>query len=335
MLNRRQTLMAATGLLAAGAARAQAPTSQAPATPAITAPAAMPPQGKRAWAEQVPTLRIGLLGGENDSDRLGRYDAYRNLLEQTFGIPVRLYPAADYAGVIQAFGAKQIELASMGSSGYAAAWMDTNGNVEPLVVAVENDGSISYRSVLVVRGDSGITDLVGMKGKSLAWADPNSTSGYLIPRSELKKAGIDTADGKYFSRTGFAGGHEQGVVAVLQKQYDGAVTWASGIGDPAEGYSRGNLHEMVQKGMLKMNDIKVLWTSSPILNGPITARLDTPDAFRADLATFHLALPAAHPQIYAQVERGGGKGYQRVKHADFQVFIDLRKDEAAQRRQRS
>lgn len=36
-------------------------------------------------------------------------------------MPVRLFPAADYAGVIQAFGVKQIELFSMGSSGYAGA----------------------------------------------------------------------------------------------------------------------------------------------------------------------------------------------------------------------
>lgn len=324
MLSRRTTLMSAAGLLATTlAARAQ------------TAPAAMPASGKRDWAAQVPTLRIGLLGGENDSDRLGRYDGYKKLLEETFGVPVRLFPAADYAGVIQAFGAKQIELASMGSSGYAGAWMDTNGGVEPLVVAVENDGSISYRSVLVVRADSGIADLAGMKGKSLAWADPNSTSGYLIPRSELKKAGIGTEPGQYFSKTGFGGGHEQAVVAVLQKQYDGAATWASGIGDPAQGYTRGNLHEMVAKGMMKMSDLKILWMSSPILNGPLTVRKDTPEAFREDMAQFHLALPTTHPAVYEQIERGGGKGYQRVKHDDFQVFIDLRKDEAASRRQRS
>lgn len=321
MISRRSTLLGAAGLasIAAGA-RAQT---------------AMPAKGKRAWADQIATLRIGLLGGENDADRLGRYDGYRKLLEETFAVPVKLFPAADYAGVIQAFGAKQIEMASMGSSGYAGAWLDTNGNVEPLVVAIENDGSISYRSVLIVRADSGITDLPGMKGKSLAWADPNSTSGYLIPRSELKKAGLDTEPGKYFSRTGFGGGHEQAVVAVLQKQYDGAVTWASGIGDPAEGYTRGNLHEMIAKKMMKADDIRIIWMSAPILNGPLTVRKDTPQAFHNDMRDFHLALPTAHPDIYVQVEKGGGKGYQAVKHEDFQVFIDLRKDEAAARRQRS
>jgi len=184
---------------------------------------------------------------------------------------------------------------------------------------------------MVARADSGIATLQDMRGKSLAWADPNSTS-YLIPRSELRKSGIDPEPGKFFSRTGFAGGHEQVIVAVLHKQYDGAVTWTSGIGDPAVGFSRGNLHEMVAKGMLKMADLKIVWTSPPVLNGPLTARKDTPQTFRDDMRDFHLALPTAQPAIYAQIERGGGKGYQAVTHADYQIFIDLRKEEAANRR---
>ena len=88
------------------------------------------------------------------------------------------------------------------------------------MVPQENDGSTYYYSVMVVRADSGIKSLEDMKGHSLAWADPNSTSGYLIPSATLKAKGIKLDDGAYFSKTGFSGGHEQGVVAVLNKQYD-------------------------------------------------------------------------------------------------------------------
>ncbi|MBR0661477.1 phosphate/phosphite/phosphonate ABC transporter substrate-binding protein [Neoroseomonas oryzicola] len=301
----------------------------------LDATTAMPEAGRRPWAEQVPQLRVGLLGGENEADRLGRFGAYRDLLERTFGVPTRLFPASDYAGVLQAFSAGQIEIASMGASGYAGAWLDTNGGVEPLVVAEENDGSIAYVAVLVVRADSGITTMEQMRGKSLAWADPNSTSGYLIPRFALRRAGIGVESGQYFSRTGFAGGHEQGVVAVLQRQYDGAVTWASGQGDVAQGYSRGNLRAMVDKGMLNMADLRVIWTSDPIPNGPLTARSALPAAFKEDIKRFHLALPKAHPDIYQQIERGGGTGYREVTHQTFELIVELRREEAAARRRRS
>ncbi len=330
----RRTLagLAAGALLTPGLVAAQA---QPAMRRTLDASTAMPEAGRRPWAEQVPQLRVGLLGGENEADRLGRFGAYRELLEQTFGVPTRLFPASDYAGVLQAFSAGQIELASMGASGYAGAWLDTNGGVEPLVTAEENDGSISYVSVMVVRADSGITSLEQMRGKSLAWADPNSTSGYLIPRFALRRGGIGVESGQYFFRTGFAGGHEQGVVAVLQRQYDGAVTWASGQGEVSQGYSRGNLRAMVDKGMLNMADLRIIWTSDPIPNGPLTARTALPAAFKEDMKRFHLALPKAHPAIYRDIERGGGTGYREVRHQDFEMIVELRREEAAARRRRS
>lgn len=327
-------------LLGAGLAGASfAPAlAQAPAAGprrSVDAAIAMPATGRRAWAAQVPQLRIGLLGGENESDRLGRFGAYQALLAATFDIAVRLFPASDYAGVLQAFSARQIEMSSLGASGYAGAWLDTNGGIEPLLVPEENDGSIAYHAVMIVRADSGIADLAGMRGRSLAWADPNSTSGYLIPRFALRRQGIGVESGQYFSRTGFAGGHEQGVVAVLQRQYDGAVTWVSGQGEPAQGYSRGNLRAMVDKGMVNMADLRVLWMSDPIPNGPIAARTDLPAAFKEDMKLFHLALPKSHPHIYEQIERGGGTGYREAAHSLFQIIVDLRREEAAERRRRS
>lgn len=333
MITRRSLAgLAAGALVVPGLAAAQ---QQQAMRRTLDAATAMPEAGRRPWADQVPQLRIGLLGGENEADRLGRFGAYRELLERTFGVPTRLFPASDYAGVLQAFSAGQIEVASLGASGYAGAWLDTNGGVEPLVVAEENDGSIAYVAVLVVRADSGITTMEQMRGKSLAWADPNSTSGYLIPRFALRRAGIGVESGQYFSRTGFAGGHEQGVVAVLQRQYDGAVTWASGQGDVAQGYSRGNLRAMVDKRMLAMSDLRVIWTSDPIPNGPLTARSALPAAFKEDIKRFHLALPKTHPAIYREIERGGGTGYREVNHQTFDLIVELRREEAAARRRRS
>ncbi len=324
--------------LAAGAALSPAlARAQAAWNPRRTATftEGFPTAGRRPWAEQVPQLRVGLLGGENEADRMGRFGAYRELLERTFGVPTRLFPASDYAGVLQAFSAKQIEVAALGPSGYAGAWLDTNGGVEPLLTAEEADGSISYVAVMVVRADSGITSLEQMRGKSLAWADPNSTSGYLIPRFALRRQGIAVDGTAYFARTGFAGGHEQGVVAVLQRQYDGAVTWASGQGDVSQGFTRGNLRAMVQKGMLNMSDLRIIWTSEPIVNGPHAARSELPAAFKEDWKRFHLALPTAHPDIYRQVERGSGTGYREVRHQDYELIVEIRREEAAARRRRS
>ena len=333
----RRTLVA-TGLLAPFAARAQ--TVELPAafqgrrrtqSPEVV----FPSPGRRAWAEQVPQIRLGLMGGENEADRLARNEPWRALIEQTFQVPVRLFPASDYSGVMQALGAKQLEIAGLGPSAYAGAWIDTNGGIEPITTTMQSDGSVAYVSVLVVRADSGISDFNGMRGRSLAWADPNSASGFLIPRFQLRQQGVGVEQGQFFGRTGFSGGHEQGVIAVLQRQYDGAMTWASGIGDRALGYSRGNLRSMVDKGMLRMGDIRIIWTSSPIPNGPLAVRTDLPAAFKRDMQDFQLALFKQHPDIARQIARGDTMGAIEARHEDYQVFVEMRIEEAAARRRRS
>jgi phosphonate transport system substrate-binding protein len=278
------------------------------------------------WKSQVKELRIGLLGGENTASRLARYDGFQHLLQQTLGIPVKLYPAADYAGVMQAMGAGQLDLAEFSPSAFAGAWLDCKC-IEPTVVPLEKDGTVFYISVMITRKDSGITSIEQMKGHSLAWADPNSASGYLIPSASLKASGIGLADGAYFSRTGFAGGHEQGIIAVLNKQYDACVTWTSGQGDIAEGYSRGALRGMVDRGMLKMSDVSIIWKSGKIPNGPWGMRAALPASLKAAFTAFMLDLPKSHKDIYDQIEQGSGVGYVPATLDLYQDIIRLREAE--------
>jgi phosphonate transport system substrate-binding protein len=294
----------------------------------------MPAPGRRAWAAQVPQIRIGLLGGENDADRLARYDGCKKLLEGLFEVPVKLVMATDYGGVVQAFAAKQVEIAYMSPAAYAASWIQSDGDVMPLLTTQERDGSTSYVAAMYVRADSGIASLEQMRGKALAWSDPNSASGYLIPRSEFRAAGIDPEPGRFFGRTGFAGGHEQAVVAVLNRQYDAGVCWTSGLGDESIGYTRGVLRHMVDKKLLDMKDLRIIWKSRPILNGPLTVRKSTPDAFRADILQLHRAIPVVHPDIYHSLDMGTGMDWVPVKHEDYVVFVDMLKTEAAERRRR-
>jgi len=278
------------------------------------------------WKGQVKELRIGLLGGENTSSRLARYDNFQHLLQETLGIPVKLYPAADYAGVMQAMGAGQLDLAEFSPSAFAGAWLDCKC-VEPTVVPLEKDGTVFYVSVMLTRKDSGITSIEQMKGHSLAWADPNSASGYLIPSASLKSSGIDLADGAYFSRTGFAGGHEQGIIAVLNKQYDACVTWTSGQGDIEQGYSRGAIRGMVDRGMLKMSDVNIIWKSGKIPNGPWGLRASLPAGLKAAFTAFMLDLPKSHKDIYDQIEQGSGVGYVPATMDLYTDIIGLREAE--------
>ena len=105
------------------------------------------------WKSQVKEFRIGLLGGENTQDRLKRYDVFQKLLAEKLGVPVRIFPSADYAGVMQGLAAGQLDVTEFSPSAFAGTWLDCHC-VEPIVVPLEKDGTIFYISAMVVRKDS-------------------------------------------------------------------------------------------------------------------------------------------------------------------------------------
>jgi phosphonate transport system substrate-binding protein len=282
--------------------------------------------GAQDWKAQVKEFRIGLLGGENTQDRLKRYDLFQKLLQEKLGIPVKLFPAADYAGVMQGLAAGQLDATEFSPAAFAGTWLDCQC-VEPVVVPKEKDGSIDYVAVMIARKDSGINSIDDMKGHSLAFTDPNSASGYLIPAATLRAKGVDLTDGKYFSRIGFSGGHEQGVVAVLNRQYDASVLWTSGLGDQSTGFTRGVLRSMVDKGMLKMADVNIIWRSEKIPNGPWAVRSALPAGLKQAFRDFMLALPESHKDAYDAVEQGTGTGYQVATLDIYKGMIELREAE--------
>ncbi|RUZ52569.1 phosphonate ABC transporter substrate-binding protein, partial [Mesorhizobium sp. M7A.F.Ca.CA.002.05.1.1] len=223
-------------------------------------------------AQDLKEFRVGILGGENEADRLRNYQCFADHIKQVLGVEkVSLFPAADYDGVIQGLLGGTLDYAELGASAYAKVYLENKDAVQPILTTVQTDGSTGYHSVMVARADSGIKTLADMKGKKLGFADPDSTSGYLVPVTSLPKdIGMDVKS--YFASTGFGGGHEQLVLEVLKGTFDAGTTWASGVGDFKDGYSSGNLRKMVDKGVLKMDDLVELWQSPLIPNGPLVIR---------------------------------------------------------------
>ncbi|MEM7043908.1 MAG: phosphonate ABC transporter substrate-binding protein [Pseudomonadota bacterium] len=297
---------------------------------AVLATGATTTVGAADWSAEVPIFRIGILGGENEADRLKNYACFKDIIEGDFGVPVELYPAADYAGVMQGLISHNLEVASLGSSAYAGIYLQAPDAVEPLVTTKQVDGSLGYYSVMMVRTDSPYESIDDLEGKTLAFADPNSTSGYLVPSAELKLKGYDPD--AFFGETGFAGGHEQGIVALLNEQYDAAVTWTSGVGKYEEGYSRGNLRKMVDKGALDMNDVRIVWKSEMITNGPRVIRKDVPKELKEVYKQLLLDLPERDQACFEAISGGKAIGFEPIGHDFYERVIEMRRQLTDSRR---
>lgn len=280
------------------------------------------------WQAEFPKFRYGVQSVETQGAALTRYRGFDQHVQETLGVDLDLFLSSEYAGVIQAIAGGQIEVMDMGASGYAAAWIETNGGVEPLVVPQEADGSIGYYAVMFVRSDSDFQSIDDLKGKNFAWADPNSASGYLFPLVGLRGMGIEPE--QHFGNVVFSGGHEQSIIGVLDGTYDAAVTWTNDI----EKHTRGGLHMMLERGVLQADDIRIIWVSDLIPNPVIAIRKDVPEEMKNDLRNLFLNLHADNPEVFSEVARGNSPGYVEVDHSVYQIAIDLRQQLQAERRNR-
>jgi len=278
-----------------------------------------------AGAEDLKVFRLGILGGENEADRLRSFQCLVDEMPKAIGVEkIQLFPAADYDGVIQGLLGGTLDFAELGASGYAKTYLTKADAVEPILTTVQTDGSMGYYSVMVARKDSGMTKVTDMKGKKLGFADPDSTSGYLVPNVTLPEA-VGAPVKEFFGSTGFGGGHENLVLEVLKGTFDAGTTWASGVGAFKDGYTSGNLRKMVEKGAVNMDDLVQLWQSSLIPNGPLVIRTSMDAPMKEKVKAFFTNLPKSDPACFSAIEGGDFKGYANVNVDFYKPIIDARK----------
>jgi phosphonate transport system substrate-binding protein len=283
--------------------------------PLALAAALLPPQAAaQDWKKKVSVVGFSSVSVENQAATEARFKDLAVAFKERFGVDLRIYTASDYAGTVQALTSGQIHMAQMGGSAYGSAWIDSNGQVEPLVANKETDGTLGYHSILIVKSDSPYKKLDDLKGKTLAWADANSTSGYLIPLVSLRSAGIEPD--KYFGKTLFSGGHEQSVLGVINGQFDSAFTWSS------KGHNAGQIAAMLKRGVLKLDQFRVVWESPLIPNPLVVVRKDMPADMKKDMLAFWTELHVKSPALAEAAARGKTAGFVPVTHEMYKPVVD-------------
>jgi phosphonate transport system substrate-binding protein len=236
-----------------------------------------------------------------------------------------MYAPADYNGVIEGLLGGNLDMAWLGASGYAKVFLTNPDAVEPVLVKINNDGSFGYYSVGFARVDSGIDSLDDMKAKVFGFGDPNSTSGYLIPSIEIPRSGYSMKPGEYFKDVVFTGGHEQTIVAVFNGDIDAGVTWADGLGEWVDGYNSGALRKAADAGLVDMTQIKEIWRSKLIPEGPIVLRKALPEKVKLKVTGLLASMPSMDMECAYGFMAGEVKGIAPVDHDAYVSIIEARK----------
>jgi phosphonate transport system substrate-binding protein len=277
------------------------------------------------WQDKYPELVLGIIPAENASGVADRYAPFVDYLSKELGTKVTLRVANDYAAVIEGQRNGSIHIAGYGPASYARAIV-TGVKVEPFCTTVNNDGTIGYYSVFYVRADSPYKTIEDLKGKNLGLVDPNSTTGNNVPRFILHKEKI--VPETFFSHVTYAGSHENAVIALQQKTVDIAANWWNSEEDS-------NLTRMVNKGLAKKEDFRILSKSDLIPNSPYAYLADMPADAKAAIWKAFQEAPTKNKAAYDKLSDGKDKEFKQVDAKYYDTVVELIKFVDSLRKQKS
>ena len=266
----------------------------------------MPLQGR------AETLSIGLIPSEDPRVMSTEYRPLIDYLANALGMEVRPFAATDYNGVIEALRSKKLDLAMLGPFSYVLA--TTVADVEAFAVPETGKAGVSYHAVIIARKDRGFRTLADLKGRNFAFVDPSSTSGHLFPKAALVKLGHDPDT--FFGRVIFSGGHDASVLSVQNGKVDAAA-----IADAL-------LEAAYARGVVRRDDMQVLWTSEPIPTVPYVMRRDLPEDLRKRIRAAFLAihdLPVGSHATIVRVAPIDDSAYDGVRETAKVLKLDLKK----------
>ena len=265
------------------------------------------------WKAKYPELVMAVVPAENASGVTERYTPFINYLSKELGTKVTLRIANDYAAVIEGQKAGNVQIAYYGPASYSRAII-VGAKIEPFAIDVNSDGSKGYYSVFYVKASSPYQKIEDLKGKNLGLVDPNSTSGNNMPRFALKQIGIDVDS--YFAHVVYTGSHENALTALQQGTVDVAANWWNADNDS-------NLTRMVNKGMLKQDDFRIIFKSPLIINSPYAYLSDLPPELKAAIRQAFFDAPTKDKAAFEKLSDGKNRPWEPITHQDYLPTIEM------------
>jgi phosphonate transport system substrate-binding protein len=236
------------------AAPTSAPTTAAAtAAPTAAAPKPTAPPPVCDPLPNAPTVNAGDLGSagnpivitfvpSGDSGKITKAgNAIADCLGKMTGLSFKIEVGTSYGASIEAMGAAKAEVGFLNT--FSVLLAEQKYGVEPALAvlrkynanAIDPDNALSgqleafYKGQFIASKASGIKTFADLKGKTFCFVDPNSTSGYIVPRIVLKANGVDPD--KDFKATQNAGSHNNVAIAVYKGDCDAGVTFIDVLTD--------------------------------------------------------------------------------------------------------
>ncbi|MFN9744415.1 MAG: putative selenate ABC transporter substrate-binding protein [Betaproteobacteria bacterium] len=231
----------------------------------------------QAQAQQV--FRVTTIPEEAATEQVRKFTPLAQYLERTLGVKVEFTPVTDYPAAVEALVNKRVDLVWFGGFTHVQAQLRSGGRIIPIA---QREEDTQFRSVFIAKTDSGIKTLADMRGRQVSFGSPSSTSGHLMPRSNLLDAGINPE--RDFRRIAYSGAHDATIASVVSGKVDAAAlditVW----------------RKFVAENRVDTKAVDVFFTTPPFFNYNWSVHADMPAALRERVTKALLDLSPATPE---------------------------------------
>ncbi|MFP5518494.1 MAG: phosphate/phosphite/phosphonate ABC transporter substrate-binding protein [Bdellovibrionia bacterium] len=211
----------------------------------------------------VPSVEAKVL-----EDNSKKFKAY---LEKATPYKFKVTIPQSYITVVEAFGTKRADISALNSFGYVLAHERFGAEAR---ITVLRHGSAFYQSQILAHVDSGIEKLEDLNGRKIAFVDPASMSGYLLPLKTILDKGIKPKE------TVFAMKHDSVITMMYQKQVEAGATFYS---PPDNGQIEDARRLVLRQYPDVVDKIKIIALTEQIPNDPIVFRKDMPEEMKTTI----------------------------------------------------
>ncbi len=263
-------------------------------------------KGDGEWPDKIVLVQMP---NENNPNAGTRHEEFSKALSDYIGIEVSELEGTEYSVGIEAMASGNIDVMLVSPMSYYQA--KERAGAELLVSTPIGE---SYYTAFITKSDrDDINSLKDLKGKSFAFVDQASSSGYMYPKAkllmelDLDSSLLENSD-YFFNTVAFSGNHATSVQGVVMGDYDAA----------AVGY--GSLQQMADAGVIELDDIKVIGKTDTIPNPSYVVRGDLPNDLKAKIKDFFLTYD--NETYFEEIHGGKDIRFNDVKEEDYAIVYD-------------
>lgn len=263
-------------------------------------------------------IRLALVPSQEAGKVLSNAEKLMEYLHRTTGYHFTASMPANYIVAIEGFGTSKVDIAMVTTFSYLLAHQKYGATAALKIV--RRNGDTCYGGQFLALKGSNIRSVQDLHGKRVAFTDPASGSGYVLPKAMLKRLGVKPAQEVFAQR------HDNVVMMIYQRQVDAGAAYYS-----APDKITGELQDaraLVKKQYPDVAEKVVnIGYTDKIANDPISFRRDFPPQMKAEIVNALVKFASSPEGKPIMVHLYGIEGLLPATDADYDGLRAMLKEQ--------